>query len=212
VQEEWKEMTMRNEGMTRRAFVREAAVTAAVRDGSAVAIGHVQTEGLAAILRRAADGWERSGVEPTPLSALAVEADGHDIVTVEGLAHDGVLDSIQQSIMDHGGVQCGFCTPGILISARALLDRNPKPSDDDIRERWLATCAAAPATSSRSKLCYKLLQISNLNFQLSNLKTNLHIEGVSASLSFYYAPCSLRYAIRNPTKKRRKMLMDQKGY
>ncbi len=65
---------------------------------------------------------------------LAVECDGADILTVEGLAHDGVLDPVQQAIVDHGGVQCGFCTPGILISARALLDRNPKPSEAEIRE------------------------------------------------------------------------------
>jgi carbon-monoxide dehydrogenase small subunit len=65
---------------------------------------------------------------------LAVECQGASIVTVEGLAQDGVLDSVQQTIMEHGGVQCGFCTPGILISARALLDRNPDPSEDDIRE------------------------------------------------------------------------------
>ena len=65
---------------------------------------------------------------------LAVECDGAEVVTVEGLAHDGVLDPIQQAIIDHGGVQCGFCTPGILISARALLDRNPDPSEDEIRE------------------------------------------------------------------------------
>ncbi len=65
---------------------------------------------------------------------LAVECDGARVVTVEGLAHDGVLDPVQQAIIDQGGVQCGFCTPGILISARALLDRNPDPTDDDIRE------------------------------------------------------------------------------
>ena len=59
---------------------------------------------------------------------------GADIVTVEGLAKDGVLDPIQETIIEHGGVQCGFCTPGILISARALLDRNPDPTEDDIRE------------------------------------------------------------------------------
>jgi len=53
---------------------------------------------------------------------------------VEGLAKDGVLDPVQQTIIDHGGVQCGFCTPGILISARALLDRNPDPAEDEIRE------------------------------------------------------------------------------
>ena len=59
---------------------------------------------------------------------LAVEADGAEIVTVEGLAHDGQLDPVQQAIIEQGGVQCGFCTPGILISARALLDRNPHPA------------------------------------------------------------------------------------
>jgi len=65
---------------------------------------------------------------------LAVECNGAEVVTVEGLAHDGVLHPVQQAIIDYGGVQCGFCTPGILISARALLDRNPDPSEDEIRE------------------------------------------------------------------------------
>lgn len=65
---------------------------------------------------------------------LAVECDGRQVVTVEGLAQDGVLDPVQQTIIEHGGVQCGFCTPGILISARGLLDRNPDPSEDEIRE------------------------------------------------------------------------------
>ena len=65
---------------------------------------------------------------------LAVECNGAEVVTVEGLAHDGLLDPVQQAIIDYGGVQCGFCTPGILISARALLDRNPDPSEDEIRE------------------------------------------------------------------------------
>jgi carbon-monoxide dehydrogenase small subunit len=65
---------------------------------------------------------------------LAVEADGAEITTVEGLAHDRQLDPIQKAMIESGGVQCGFCTPGILISARALLDRNPTPTDGDIRE------------------------------------------------------------------------------
>jgi carbon-monoxide dehydrogenase small subunit len=64
---------------------------------------------------------------------LAVECEGAHIVTIEGLAHDHVLDPVQETIIDHGGVQCGFCTPGILISARALLDRSPNPSDEEIR-------------------------------------------------------------------------------
>jgi carbon-monoxide dehydrogenase small subunit len=65
---------------------------------------------------------------------LAVECDGSSVVTVEGLAHDGVLDPLQETIMEHGGVQCGFCTPGMLISARALIDRNAQPNDEEIRE------------------------------------------------------------------------------
>jgi len=66
---------------------------------------------------------------------LAVECDGAQITTVEGLAlRDGQLDPVQQAIIEQGGVQCGFCTPGILISARALLDRNPHPSEFEIRD------------------------------------------------------------------------------
>lgn len=65
---------------------------------------------------------------------LAVEAGGHEITTVEGLATDGHLAPIQQTIVDLGGTQCGFCTPGILIAAQALLQRNPDPSEREIRE------------------------------------------------------------------------------
>lgn len=65
---------------------------------------------------------------------LAAEADGTEIITVEGLAHDGRFDVVQQAFVDEGAVQCGFCTPGMLISARALLNRNPDPSEDEIRE------------------------------------------------------------------------------
>lgn len=65
---------------------------------------------------------------------LAVECDGAEVVTVEGLSSDHQLDPIQQAFIDAGAVQCGFCIPGMLISSRALLDRNPKPSEYDIRE------------------------------------------------------------------------------
>ncbi len=65
---------------------------------------------------------------------LAAECNGADIITVEGLARDGQLDPIQEAIIEQGGVQCGFCTPGILISARALLDRHPDPTDYEIRD------------------------------------------------------------------------------
>jgi len=65
---------------------------------------------------------------------LAAECDGVEIVTVEGLAGDEQLDPIQDAIIDAGGVQCGFCTPGILISSRALLDRIANPSEEEIQE------------------------------------------------------------------------------
>jgi carbon-monoxide dehydrogenase small subunit len=75
-----------------------------------------------------------SGEPVNSCMVLAVECDGAQVLTVEGLAKDGVLDPVQEAIIRQGGVQCGFCTPGILISARALLDRNPDPSEADIRE------------------------------------------------------------------------------
>lgn len=65
---------------------------------------------------------------------LAVEADGKDIITVEGLAKNGVLDPLQETFIKNAALQCGYCTPGMLMSAKALLMRNPNPSEDDIKE------------------------------------------------------------------------------
>ena len=65
---------------------------------------------------------------------LAVECDGAEITTVEGLGQDSRLDPVQQALIDAGGIQCGFCTSGVLISAKALLDRNPQPTEGEIRE------------------------------------------------------------------------------
>lgn len=65
---------------------------------------------------------------------LAAECDGAKIVTIEGLAKDGKLNKIQNAFAELGSVQCGFCTPGMIISATALLTRNPCPSDTEIRE------------------------------------------------------------------------------
>jgi aerobic-type carbon monoxide dehydrogenase small subunit (CoxS/CutS family) len=64
---------------------------------------------------------------------LAVQADGAKIGTVEGLNPDGELTPLQQAFTDHHALQCGYCTPGMLVSATALLERNPRPSDDEIR-------------------------------------------------------------------------------
>src|SRR6266568_6486298 len=65
---------------------------------------------------------------------LAVQADGAKIETVEGLAQDGELDGLQQAFSDHHALQCGYCTPGMLMSATALLRENKSPSDEEIRK------------------------------------------------------------------------------
>lgn len=65
---------------------------------------------------------------------LAVEADGREITTIEGVAAHGELDAIQQSMINHAAVQCGYCTPGMVLSAKALLTRNPHPTEKEVRE------------------------------------------------------------------------------
>ena len=96
-------------------------------------------------------------------TVLAAMVDGHEVLTVEGLERDGQLDPVQQGFMEEHGLQCGFCTPGMMLTARALLDRNPHPTDEEIREaisgqmcrctgyknivaavRWAADHATAP--------------------------------------------------------------------
>ena len=66
-------------------------------------------------------------------SYLAVQAQGRAITTVEGLTEGDTMHPLQRNILEDGGVQCGFCTPGMLISATALLDRNPHPSEEEVR-------------------------------------------------------------------------------
>jgi aerobic carbon-monoxide dehydrogenase small subunit len=65
---------------------------------------------------------------------LAAQADGHQLVTVEGLAEDGELHRVQEAFTETGAVQCGFCTPGLIVATADLLEHNPSPSDDEIRE------------------------------------------------------------------------------
>jgi aerobic-type carbon monoxide dehydrogenase small subunit (CoxS/CutS family) len=66
-------------------------------------------------------------------SYLALQAEGREVTTVEGLAPPGELSELQQAFLEHGGVQCGFCTPGMLISATALLKRSSTPSEEEVR-------------------------------------------------------------------------------
>jgi len=63
----------------------------------------------------------------------ALRANGKSVTTIEGLAHDGRLDRLQQAVLDHHALQCGFCTPGFIMSAKALLDRNPHPTREEIK-------------------------------------------------------------------------------
>lgn len=76
-------------------------------------------------------------LDGTPVCACLVaagQAEGRDVVTVEGLADDGQLAPVQQAFIDAGAVQCGFCTPGLLVAADDMLRHNPSPTDADIRE------------------------------------------------------------------------------
>jgi len=64
---------------------------------------------------------------------LAVEMDGHDIVTVEGLGEPGKLSTLQEAFIEAGAIQCGFCTPGMMMAAQYLLNNNPHPTEEDVR-------------------------------------------------------------------------------
>lgn len=68
---------------------------------------------------------------------LAIEADGKEILTIEGLAKNGELDPIQKAFVNEGAIQCGFCTPGVVLSAKSLLDENPHPTEEEIKI-WIA--------------------------------------------------------------------------
>ncbi|HTE83939.1 MAG TPA: (2Fe-2S)-binding protein [Dehalococcoidia bacterium] len=67
---------------------------------------------------------------------LAVQANGAQITTIEGIAHGDQLDPVQRAFIDYGGFQCGICTPGQIVAARALLDANPHPTEDEIKD-WM---------------------------------------------------------------------------
>lgn len=73
------------------------------------------------------------GKPVTSCLMLCADAVGHEITTVEGLARAGELHPLQKAFLTHGALQCGFCTPGMVLAAKALLDENPKPTDEDIR-------------------------------------------------------------------------------
>ena len=75
-----------------------------------------------------------NGMAVHSCSILALQANGGEVLTVEGLAKKTELHPLQEAFLDYGSVQCGFCTPGMLMSAKALLDKNPTPTKDQIKE------------------------------------------------------------------------------
>jgi aerobic-type carbon monoxide dehydrogenase small subunit (CoxS/CutS family) len=105
---------------------------------------------------------------------FAAQVEGAEIVTVEGLAHGNTLDPLQQAFLDHGAVQCGFCTPGMLLTAKALLDRRPHPTEDEVREALAgnycrctgyrkpveAVLAAVPRTTKKSRAARKAAEVA----------------------------------------------------
>jgi carbon-monoxide dehydrogenase small subunit len=73
------------------------------------------------------------GIPINSCLVLAVEAEGREILTIEGLAQGSILHPLQESFIEHGAVQCGYCTPGMILTAKALLDENPNPSELEVR-------------------------------------------------------------------------------
>jgi len=101
------------------------------------------------------------GAPVTACLVLAVEADGRDVRTIEGEASGGELSALQRAFIDAGAVQCGFCTPGMIMSARALLERNPTPSDEEIVEAIagnLCRCTGYEAILQAVRLAAERLQ------------------------------------------------------
>ena len=91
---------------------------------------------------------------------LAAFVDGTDVVTIEGLANKGVLHPIQQAFLAKGGFQCGFCTPGFILMTKELLERHPRPNDEQIRHYLsgnLCRCAAYPDIVESVKMAAELL-------------------------------------------------------
>jgi carbon-monoxide dehydrogenase small subunit len=97
--------------------------------------------------------------EPVPAClVLAADADGHEVVTVEGLVREGEPHPVQKAIVARGGVQCGYCTPGIVVSSVALLNRNPHPTAEQARE---AIAGNLCRCTGYQKIIQAILEIGN---------------------------------------------------
>lgn len=96
------------------------------------------------------------GKQVKSCTVFAVDAAGGDVRTIEGMANkDGTLSRLQQAFQDHHGLQCGFCTPGMVMAAAALLEQNPKPTEAECVITLRAISAAARAITTSSRRCWR---------------------------------------------------------
>ena len=117
----WREKVTVPAGMTQLELLRERLYLTGVKEGC----GEGECGACTVLL---------NGKPVTACLVLAVEADGCEVQTIEGEARNGKLSILQQAFIDAGAVQCGFCTPGMIMSARGLLSRNPNPTQEEIVE------------------------------------------------------------------------------
>jgi carbon-monoxide dehydrogenase small subunit len=88
----------------------------------------------------------------------AARADGSEIITIEGIQEGGMLHPLQKAFIEHAAVQCGFCTPGMIITAKSLLDENPNPTEDEVREALLGNLCRC---TGYSKIVEAVLSVAN---------------------------------------------------
>ncbi len=94
---------------------------------------------------------------------MAAQADGTEITTIEGLAQDGKLHPLQQAFLDYGAVQCGFCIPGIILSAKAFLDENPHPTEMEVREALVGNLCRCTGYKKQVEAIMSVVEISALS-------------------------------------------------
>jgi len=99
---------------------------------------------------------------------LAVEADGKKITTIEGVAENAELDKVQESFINNGAIQCGYCTPGMILSAKALLTRNPHPNEHEVREAIAGNLCRCTGYVNIVKAIVKVGEKSNDNEVISH--------------------------------------------
>ncbi|OYT51451.1 MAG: (2Fe-2S)-binding protein [Desulfurococcales archaeon ex4484_204] len=111
---------------------------------------------------------------------LAIRANGREVVTLEGLAPEGMIHAVQKAFLDTLGVQCGFCFPGVILATKWLLDRNPDPSDEEIKDALggqLCRCGSYLRFVEAVKLAAKYIKEGRTYFDVEDVKKELYLRG-----------------------------------